>query len=55
MELIIMSGISLLAALLVSQTVETAVFQWAFNKAYSGTKYEDKTNEVLESLDWLYC
>lgn len=51
MELIIMSGISLLAALLVSQTVETAVFQWAFNKAYSGTKYEDKTNEVLESLD----
>ena len=51
LELIIMSGISLLVALLVSQTVESAVLQWAFNEAYSGTKYEDKTEEVLESLD----
>ena len=51
LELIIMSGISLVVALLVSQTVESAVLQWAFNEAYSGTKYEDKTEEVLESLD----
>lgn len=51
MELIVMSGISLIVALLVSETVETAVFQWAFNEAYSGTKYEDKTEEVVESLN----
>ncbi len=46
-----MSGISLIVAILVAQTVESAVLQWAFNEAYSGTKYEDKTEEVLESLD----
>ncbi len=51
LELIVMSGISLIVALLVSETVETAVFQWAFNEAYSGTKYEDKTEEVVESLN----
>ncbi len=51
LELIIMSGISLIVAILVAQTVESAVLQWAFNEAYSGTKYEDKTEEVLESLD----
>lgn len=51
LELIIMSGISLIVAILMAQTAESVVLQWALNDAYSGTKYEDKTEEVLESLD----
>ena len=51
MELIALSGIALLAAILVSKAVGTATIQWAVTEAYSGTKYEDKTEEVLKNLD----
>lgn len=51
LELIVMSGISLIVAILVAQTAESVVLQWALNDAYSGTKYEDKTEKVLKSLD----
>ena len=51
MELIALSGIALLAAILVSKAVGTATIQWAVTEAYSGTKYEDKTEEVLKDLD----
>ena len=51
MELIVMSAAALLAALLVSRAVGTAAIQWAVTEAYSGTKYEDKTEEVLKDLD----
>ena len=47
MELIALSGIALLTAILVSRAVGTAAIQWAVTEAYSGTKYEDKTEEVL--------
>lgn len=50
-ELILMSGIALLAALLTAQTAERALFSWMFTEAYSDGRYEAKTNEVLESLD----
>ena len=50
LELIIMSGISLIVAILMAQTAESVVLQWALNDAYSGTKYEDKTEEVLERV-----
>ena len=53
MELIVMSAAALLAALLVSRAVGTAAIQWAVTEAYSGTKYEDKTEEVLKDLDQL--
>ena len=51
MELIALSGIALLTAILVSRAVGTAAIQWAVTEAYSGTKYEDKTEEVLKDLD----
>ena len=51
MELIALSGIALLTAILVSRAVGTATIQWAVTEAYSGTKYEDKTEEVLKDLD----
>ena len=51
MELIIMSAAALLAALLVSRAVASATLEWAITSAYSGTKYEDKTEEVLKDLD----
>ena len=51
MELIVLSGIALLTAILVSRAVGTATIQWALTEAYSGTKYEDKTEEVLKDLD----
>lgn len=51
MELIALSGIALLTAILVSRAVGTATIQWAVTEAYSGTKYEDKTEEVLKNLD----
>ena len=51
MELIALSGIALLAAILVSRAVGAATIQWALTEAYSGTKYEDKTEEVLKNLD----
>ena len=51
MELIALSGIALLAAILVSRAVGTATIQWAVTEAYSGTKYEDKTEEVLKDLN----
>lgn len=51
MELIALSGIALLAAILVSRAVGAATIQWALTEAYSGTKYEDKTEEVLKDLD----
>ena len=51
MELIVMSAAALLAALLVSRAVGTAAIQWAVTEAYSDTKYEDKTEEVLKNLD----
>ena len=51
MELIALSGIALLAAILVSKAVGTATIQWAVTEAYSGTKYEDKTEEVLKDLN----
>ena len=51
MELIALSGIALLAAILVSRAVGAATVQWALTEAYSGTKYEDKTEEVLKNLD----
>ena len=51
MELIIMSAAALLAALLVSRAVASATLEWAITSAYSGTKYEDKTEEVLKNLD----
>ena len=51
MELIALSGIALLTAILVSRAVGTAAIQWALTEAYSGTKYEDKTEEVLKNLD----
>lgn len=51
MELIVLSGIALLTAILVSRAVGTATIQWALTEAYSGTKYEDKTEEVLKNLD----
>ena len=51
MELIALSGIALLTAILVSRAVGTVAIQWAVTEAYSGTKYEDKTEEVLKNLD----
>ena len=51
MELIALSGIALLTAILVSRAVGTATIQWAVTEAYSGTKYEDKTEEVLKDLN----
>lgn len=51
MELIALSGIALLTAILVSRAVGTATIQCAVTEAYSGTKYEDKTEEVLKDLD----
>lgn len=51
MELIALSGIALLTAILVSRAVGTATIQWAVTEAYSGTKYEDKTEEVLKELN----
>ena len=51
MELIVMSAAALLAALLVSRAVASATLEWAISSAYSGTKYEDKTEEVLKDLD----
>ena len=51
LELIIMSAISFLAAFLVAKTVESATVEWAITSAYSGTKYEDKTEEVLKDLN----
>ena len=51
MELIALSGIALLTAILVSREVGTATIQWAVTEAYSGTKYEDKTEEVLKDLN----
>lgn len=51
MELIALSGIALLTAILVSRAVGTAAIQWAVTEAYSGTKYEDKTEEVLKDLN----
>ena len=51
MELIVMSAAALLAALLVSRAVASATLEWAITSAYSGTKYEDKTEEVLKDLD----
>ena len=51
MELIALSGIALLTAILVSRAVGTVAIQWAVTEAYSGTKYEDKTEEVLKDLD----
>ena len=51
MELIALSGIALLTAILVSRAVGTAAIQWAVTEAYSGTIYEDKTEEVLKDLD----
>lgn len=51
MELVALSGIALLTAILVSRAVGTAAIQWAVTEAYSGTKYEDKTEEVLKDLD----
>ena len=50
MELIALSGIALLTAILVSRAVGTAAIQWAVTEAYSGTKYEDKTEEVLPEV-----
>ena len=46
-----MSAAALLAALLVSRAVASATLEWAITSAYSGTKYEDKTEEVLKDLD----
>ena len=54
MELIALSGIALLTAILVSRAVGTAAIQWAVTEAYSGTKYEDKTEEVLKDLDQFF-
>ena len=51
MELIALSGIALLTAILVSRAVGTATIQWAVTEAYSGTEYEDKTEEVLKDLN----
>ncbi len=51
MELIVMSAAALLVALLVSRAVASATLEWAITSAYSGTKYEDKTEEVLKDLD----
>ena len=46
-----MSAAALLAAILVSRAVASATLEWAITSAYSGTKYEDKTEEVLKDLD----
>ena len=51
MELIVMSAAALLVALLISRAVASATLEWAITSAYSGTKYEDKTEEVLKDLD----
>ena len=33
------------------KSVASATLEWAITSAYSGTKYEDKTEEVLKDLD----